>query len=143
MRFSCPSHRNQSVSHVCKSSSPNIPGNISEKDAIVSSLNDLKTKVDKIEGELIDVVNQIEAKTHPTRNESINSNKKRKLSPSRPSYQNPVDIPAYDLIETIEVAEVHAADDSIITVDEFVPESENPTSPSSCLNSNLPTSRLQ
>ena len=67
-----------------------------------------------------------------------NSNSiERRLSPS---YQNPAAIPYYDLIEEIEVAEVHAADDSIVSTDEFVPGIEPPASSSSCLNYNPPTS---
>ena len=70
-----------------------------------------------------------------------NSNSiERRSPPSRPSYQNPAAIPAYDLIEVVEVAEVHAADDSIVSTDEFVQGIEPPASSSSCLNYNPPTS---
>ena len=138
--FSCHGPRNQPDILACKSCSLNKPGYLSENDTVISSLNDLKRKVDKIEGELIDVVNHIEAKDLPSDDISNSNSIERRPSPSRPSYQNPAAIPAYDLIEVVEVAEVHAADDSIVSTDEFVPGIEPPASSSSCLNYNPPTS---
>ena len=46
------------------------------------------------------------------------------ISKEKPIYQNPTDIPSYDDIDIIEVAQVHVepTNDSITSTDEFVPE---------------------
>ena len=139
----CPPVSSCPTNH-CDSCAVTKPANAQHNDAMATSLNNLKNKVDRMEHDLIDIVNLVETKTSTSNSDDNTSNsvKKRKLSQSRPTFRNPGDIPGYDSIEVIEVAEIHAADESVTSVDEFVGESEatHPHDPS--LNSNLLTTHL-
>ena len=76
---------------------------------------DLKTAVTNIQAEMIDIVNKVESITDPARTHK---------HPNKPLYRNPVEIPNYDAIDVITEAEVHIdpQDESIVSIDEFVPD---------------------
>ena len=76
---------------------------------------DLKTAVTNIQAEMIDIVNKVESIKDPSRTHK---------HPNKPLYRNPVEIPNYDAIDVITEAEVHIdpQDESIVSIDEFVPD---------------------
>ena len=80
--------------------------------------------MEKIEGELVDIVDKIEKLDNKVQQ------KIHRFSPKRPPlFRNPGDIPNYNTIVDVADLEVHddAADESIVSIDEFVP-SPDPTS---------------
>ena len=59
-----------------------------------------------------------------------NSSTPADVLPHKPVFRNPGDIPEYDTIEVIEVAQVHenaddGNNDSVVTIDECVPDPED------------------
>ena len=131
---SCP-HLSQS--HVCPtvnhptpsscSSSPgslcsacSSPSNLSLRSEI-TSLNEIvttmKNVLDKLQCEMVDVVNNIESVNQVMRNQSENP-------PENPVHQYPIDLPDYDNIEVLEIAQVHvsAETESISSIDDLVPD---------------------
>ena len=79
------------------------------------SIKELRKSVEDLKCDLIDIVNN---------SEGLAVNAARSPSKEKPIYQNPTDIPSYDDIDIIEVAQVHVepTNDSITSTDEFVPE---------------------
>ena len=88
---------------------------------------------------MVDVVNFIEKRPN-TPSEDLPGQSTSK----KPAFRNPNDIPDYDSIETIEVAQVYAdqQDDSIVSTDEFVPDLDESVQINTSLNLNLPTNHL-
>ena len=79
-------------------------------------MKELQTSIDSLKCEMANIVSNSE--------NSRRTDNGNKPSAETPLLQNCSDIPNYDNIDIIEVAQVHAdsPDDSVTSIDEFVPE---------------------
>ena len=124
-------------SKVGPGSTSTCSSNKSEIKAALETIITLKESVNKLQCEVIDVVNNIDILSKRFTSDEENQ--------SKPLYRNPQDIPNYDSIDVLEVAQVHAkqTDDSVVSVEEFVPDVDDTVDkPRSPLNSNLLTNQL-
>ena len=111
--------------------------NLPEIMALNETVAAMKGVLDKLQCEMVDVVNNIEI---------LNNSRKQPETPKvRAAYPNPKNIPGYDMIDVIEVAQVHAPDvnESVTSIDELVPDLENPTDTATDLNYSVQTNQLK
>ena len=129
---------------------------VSETKAIVATLTELKKTVDNLQCEVIDIVNGLD--TDKIAKSCSRDNRRPEKSPPRPekspprpekspprtTFRNPNDIPDYDSIEITEVAQVHDNQDneSIVSIDDFVPEPCQRDQTNQALNISGPTNHL-
>ena len=120
----------------CPGSSASSTTSSSEIKEVVESISQ---RVDKLQSEMVDVVNNLESISRKLYTPLTTSKPSEKL-PEKPAFQNPSDIPGYDKIDTLEVVEVHveAVNDSITSMDANVPDIPIPNS----LNYSALTSQL-
>ena len=103
--------------------------NISPENNTSETILRLSSTVERIQDEMVDVINKLEKLTCLFTQNSISSTQVSPKKPKGPEksresglYRNPTDIPNYDSIQEVE-AEVHnPADNSIVSIDEFVEE---------------------
>ena len=111
---SCSGHGR---SHDCSTNS-------SEIKLILESISKLKHSVEKVQEEIIDVVNSVDKLS--TKDAQIDGEQITDASPDhlRPLYRNPKDIPDFEEIHSIETVQIHAIDqnDSVESVDILVPD---------------------
>ena len=90
---------------------------------ILETMTKLRYSVDKIQGEIFDIVNSIDRLSNGVAEEVTIADKSIQEHRS-PNYRNPQDIPDFDRIDTIETAQIHATDqnDSVVSVDILVPD---------------------
>ena len=104
----------------------------------------LMNAINKLQGEVVDIVNNVE-KLATSKGSSMDQN--TRSSKPTPSYSNPHNIPAYDNLETVIDVEVLPSDDvqndSIVSVDEFVPDILLHPLPTDCLPTNQPSLNYQ
>ena len=95
---------------------------MSEIRAIKETMTKLQTSMDKLECEMIDVVNEIGELSNGHASDK-QTTKGPKTPPQKPLFRNPTNIPNYDHIEVVN-ADVHhtPADTSIVSMEEFVPD---------------------
>ena len=112
--------------HCCCMATPHYCTRSSEKGnySLEKSVEQLKASVESMQCDIIDVIEQLEkikSEAKPTQSPAAAS---LSPAPARPQFKNPRDIPDYDSIEVVTEAEIHqnALDDSIVSMDEFVPE---------------------
>ena len=114
----CPSHCSKLAPfHPVYCSSVQLPcsgmfyGSNKEHKGIIDSLNALKVKVDKIESEIVAVINCNDSKASTNSNADDDFNEKCTLPLDRPIPRNPQDTPT--VMEIVTETEVHAANESV------------------------------
>ena len=77
---------------------------INDKSEILKRITDLAKKVDKLEDDMIDMVNRVERISNDTHHQSPPPIVSKKISDRNvPLFRNPQDIPNFDSIDVIEV----------------------------------------
>ena len=84
-------------------------------------IKELKLIVAKLQGEIVDVVDKMENLAAGSTSRKSNP----ASPPPKPLFRNPRDIPAFDAIDELddeESPEATPVDDSVVSIDEFVPD---------------------
>ena len=114
-------------------------------DDVVKTIGELKSSVDKLQCEVVDVVNNVVnlSKQKESDDKELGKNCQKSQS-EQPLFRNPQDIPDYDSIEVIEVAQMHdnPSNDSVVSTDDLVPDFDDTNDLRRPLNCKVQTIQL-
>ena len=101
----------------CSGKSASTTGEKSESEirSIRDTISKLAATVEKLEGEIVDIINKLE-KCLPESNSPPSQPRIK-----QPLFKNPTDIPNYDIIVAVDSEHPSEHDESVASMDEFVP----------------------
>ena len=116
---------------------PNLTAQSSEISNVNETLTNIKSKIDRLQSDMVAVVNDIEK----ARTEKCSDVAAIDLGRQKPSCINPAPVQRFN---DIEVVQVYAAqhDESVVSMDDFGPDSTPQTDSVPSLNSSVLTSQL-
>ena len=120
-RLPCyPSHSQCYSSHHCCTLKTKTDVSDTNQES-TTIIKELKLIVAKLQGEIVDVVDKMENLAAGSTSRKSNP----ASPPPKPLFRNPRDIPAFDAIDELddeESPEATPVDDSVVSIDEFVPD---------------------